>query len=188
MKKGYYVIAKEFSFCYSHRVHSQSLNSEYSIDTACKCRHLHGHQGTVNVYIKADKLKDGMCTDFKHLNWFKKFIDETLDHKFIMDSSDPLLYNIFPALNFQEFGSDPADTYDVHVEGFNTVKPSLYSDADTHIQELYEGLVVVPFVPTSENLSKWLFDIVSKKMKKIGVTVSQVQFCETPKSQANYHE
>ena len=38
-------ISKEFEFCYGHRVWSQTLNTEFSLDGCLKCRHLHGHQG-----------------------------------------------------------------------------------------------------------------------------------------------
>jgi 6-pyruvoyltetrahydropterin/6-carboxytetrahydropterin synthase len=174
-----YKIAKQFDFCYGHRVWSQSLNVEYSLDNCLKCRHLHGHQGTVVVYLEADELKDGMITDFKHLNWFKKWLDDVLDHKFIMDINDPLRTIQFPlSVDNLQFNEEN-DYWVVNREFFkSTIQP---------IQELYEGLVLVNFVPTSENLSKWIFDIIEKKMSKINIKVSQVQFFETPKSQSNYY-
>lgn len=91
-----YKIAKQFDFCYGHRVWSQSLNPIFSLDSCLKCRHLHGHQGTINIFLEAEELKEGMVTDFKHLNWFKKWLDDTLDHKFIMDINDPALGSLFP--------------------------------------------------------------------------------------------
>ena len=63
------------------------------------CRHLHGHQGKVIVYLKSDSLKSGMVTDFKHLNWFKKFLDDVIDHKFIIDISDPLFSTLLPNID-----------------------------------------------------------------------------------------
>jgi len=68
-------ISKQFDFCYGHRVWSQELNPEYSLDDCLMCRHLHGHQGKVLVHMESEKLKNGMVTDFKHLNWFKKIIN-----------------------------------------------------------------------------------------------------------------
>jgi 6-pyruvoyltetrahydropterin/6-carboxytetrahydropterin synthase len=49
-----------------------------------------------------------------------------------------------------------------------------------------EGYLIVDFVPTSENLSKWLFDIVNSKMSQIGVKVSRIDWFETPKSRSSY--
>ena len=66
-------ISKEFDFCYGHRVWSQTLNIDFSLDACLKCRHLHGHQGKVIVYLESNELNNSMVTDFKHLNWFKKF-------------------------------------------------------------------------------------------------------------------
>jgi 6-pyruvoyltetrahydropterin/6-carboxytetrahydropterin synthase len=65
------------------------------------------------------------------------------------------------------------------------LKPDQYQDLPSYEQEIYEGLVLVNFVPTSENLSKWLHQIIQNKMSHL-CKVSQVQFYETPKSQSNY--
>ena len=174
-------IAKEFEFCYGHRVWSQTLNAEYSLDSCLKCRHLHGHQGKLVVYLQAYELQDGMVTDFKHLNWLKKWLDDVLDHKFIMDINDPVFPQLFPGLK------DNLVMEDIDGEhSFRVPAPHLYENLEAPMNEIYEGLVFVDFVPTSENLSKWIFDIVSEKMRKIGVKVTGVQFFETPKSQSNY--
>ena len=60
------------------------------------CRHLHGHQGKIIVFLQSNELKNGMVTDFHHLNWFKLFLDNTLDHKFIIDIHDPLFATLLP--------------------------------------------------------------------------------------------
>lgn len=181
-------ISKEFDFCYGHRVWSQTLNKEYSIDNLCVCRHLHGHQGKVIVTLEGKDLIKGMVTDFKHLNWFKKFLDENLDHKFIVDKNDPL-YNIiipYPCTvgAVSTFSEWPLKEFK---EGFRIINPDSYKMLikDIYI-ELLEGFVIVDFVPTSENLSNWLFNIVKEKMDKIEVVTKSVQFYETPKSQSTY--
>jgi len=45
---------------------------------------------------------------------------------------------------------------------------------------------LVNFVPTSENLAKWLFEAVEAKMSLIDVHVSKISWNETPKSRAVY--
>ena len=85
-----WTIEKKFSFCYGHRVWNQTLDMGLSITPECKCRHLHGHEGEVTVCLSSAALTDGMVTDFKHLNWFKQWLDNVLDHKFIIDAIDPL--------------------------------------------------------------------------------------------------
>lgn len=184
MKK--WLIGKEFDFCYGHRVWSQELNEEYSLDSKLKCRHLHGHQGKLVVYLEDTKLKSGMVTDFKHLNWFKKWVDDVLDHKFIMDLNDPLLSHEYPVI-FRD-GEVDFNTLIEDKSGFWVINPDYYQDLIQPLQEKYEGGVFVNFIPTSENLSQWLFNVVQEKMSKINVTVSGVSFFETPKSQSNYYE
>lgn len=167
-------ISKQFDFCYGHRVWTQVLNSEYSLDTQCACRHLHGHQGLIKVFLDGEVLERGMVTDFKHLNWFKKWLDDTLDHKFIIDMNDPLREVMFPL----SFNSEVKDK----LSNCRIVQKQVYQNSPQHIQELYEGLVLVDFIPTSENLSSWIASIIEKKMEPLGVKVSKVEFYETPKS------
>jgi len=195
---GKWVIAKEFAGDYGHRVWSQQLDGELSCDNKCVCRHLHGHRATIIVHLEGDELVDGMVTDFHHLNWFKKFLDEVLDHKMILDIHDPLLSTILPDY-FMKEGAVLSDLLgdtiakekfvdsitNLHTDGYRTLK-----DWDefklSHLREHYEGIVLVPFVPTSENLARWLHEVVQNKMKKLDVTVQRIQFYETPKSQSNY--
>lgn len=172
-------ISKEFDFCYGHRVWSQTLNPEFSLDECLKCRHLHGHQGKILVYLEADELSNGMVTDFKHLNWFKQFIDDVLDHKFILDINDPLYSSLLSLVKKDELVQFP--------EGYKIVDLSKFTNEEIHIKELYEGYIIVDFVPTSENLSAWFLKIVQNKMKKLNVKVSHIEFLETPKSKSTFY-
>lgn len=172
-------ISKEFDFCYGHRVWSQTLNTEFSLDGCLKCRHLHGHQGKILVYLEAHKLTNGMVTDFKHLNWFKQFLDDTLDHKFILDINDPLFSTLLPHISRNDLIK-----FD---EGYLLPDLNKLKDKESHIIELYEGYVIVDFVPTSENLSAWFLKIVQNKMEKLNIKVSHVEFLETPKSKSTFY-
>lgn len=173
-------ISKEFDFCYGHRVWSQQLDVEFALDECLACRHLHGHQGKVIVHLEAPVLKQGMVTDFKHLNWFKVFLDSTLDHKFILDLNDPLFDTLLPHYKGQA-NLLSAD------EGYYTPDLSVIASEPRHVQEMYEGYVLVDYVPTSENLSAWLLGIVQRKMAKLDVTVSHLEFLETPKSKSTVY-
>jgi 6-pyruvoyltetrahydropterin/6-carboxytetrahydropterin synthase len=170
-------ISKQFDFCYGHRVWSQELNTEFSLDDCLMCRHLHGHQGKVLVHMESTKLKNGMVTDFKHLNWFKKFLDDTIDHKFIIDINDPLFSTLLPHYK------DKLNLISMN-ENYKIPDLTLIKDEPIHITEMYEGFIIVDFVPTSENLSAWLLDIVQKKMSQIDIKVSHLEYFETPKSRS----
>ena len=170
-------ISKQFDFCYGHRVWSQELNKEFALDECLMCRHLHGHQGKIIVELQSDKLKSGMVTDFKHLNWFKRFLDDTLDHKFIIDINDPLFETLLPHFKDKKY----LNRFD---EGFMIPDLSIVQNEPQHIKEMYQGYVIVEFVPTSENLSAWLLQIVQNKMATLDVEVSSLEFYETPKSKS----
>lgn len=170
-------ISKEFDFCYGHRVWSQQLDSEFSLTGCLACRHLHGHQGKVIVYLQSSELKDGMVTDFHHLNWFKQFLDTTLDHKFIIDINDPLFATLLPHFADKQHLIE-------HEAGYKIPDLTYVKEEPNHIIEMYEGYIIVDFVPTSENISTWLLQIIAKKMSRLEVKVSHVEFLETPKSRS----
>ena len=168
-------ITKEFGLDYGHRVWSQTLNKDYSLDDCLVCRHLHGHRMALFVELEAQTLEAGMVTDFKHLNWFKQWLDDVVDHKFIIDKSDPL----FEHITHKCVGDV---VWDASGEfGFFELDPK-----EPVVNELTESFVVVKFVPTSENLSKWFHGIVQSRMEGLGVKVSKITMMETPKSSAEY--
>lgn len=165
--------------CYGHRIHTQYLDANLSVNAACKCKHLHGHNATIIVTLCGSTLdKRGVIVDFNELNWFKKFIDDNLDHKFIIDRNDPLLDHLAPNGEVAIASPNPVGVCKLFVRPGITL-----TDA---VREMYEGIVIVDFVPTSENLSAWLFKVIQEKLNPLNITVHSVQFFETPKSQSTY--
>ena len=184
-------IEKLFNFAYGHRVWSQTLNKEFSIDSCLACRHLHGHEGQIAVGLKHSGLNDGMVTDFKHLNWFKEFVDNVVDHKFIIDIHDPAFERITGRKTSDvKYRRTVAHAEDSDIGYFPLIATmqAEVSDELTVDNEITESFVIVDFVPTSENLSKWFFKIVSRKMRKFDLEVAYIKFNETPKSMAVYYE
>ncbi len=78
-----YQVTKVIHFCYGHRL----LNYEG------KCRHLHGHNGKVEIELSAPRLdRRGMVRDFTEIKQvIQGWIDENLDHKMILRKDDPAL-------------------------------------------------------------------------------------------------
>lgn len=178
-------ISKQFNFAYGHRVYTQKLEKEFALDRQCVCRHLHGHEAEVHVHLEGDELDaQGMVTDFLHLSWLKKFFDETVDHKFIVDVRDPL-YDKLVGISLSQLSHVFVPETE-HWAGDIIHPPYLYANFDEVEREYYESFFIVDFIPTSENLAKWTYDLVSAKMSKIGVKVAEVEWWETPKSCARY--
>jgi 6-pyruvoyltetrahydropterin/6-carboxytetrahydropterin synthase len=189
-----WTIDKQFSFCYGHRVWSQKLESSYCEDgdSKPKCRHIHGHEGLVHVFLESDKLERGMVTDFKHLGWLKNFLDKIVDHRFIIDSKDPMFGVLVDAVYNELTYRNPIKFNDVVVPGTNHIAgreidlTGISNLACTPEYEVLSGYFIVDFIPTSENLSKWLYDCVQAKMATLGIKVSQIDWYETPKSRSTY--
>jgi 6-pyruvoyltetrahydropterin/6-carboxytetrahydropterin synthase len=180
-----HIIDKTFEFCYGHRVWTQKLNGEYAADLKCACRHLHGHEGKLQVYLRSPTgVLDptGMVTDFRHLEWLKKWINEYIDHQFVLDKSDPLYNQIVG-----DRGLVPVLIPNTeHVAGWHLDLAGL--DPNTPEYEYYEGFMIVDFVPTSENLSSWMAELVDIKMKPLNVTVDHIDWWETPKSRSVFYK
>lgn len=181
-------ISKDFSFCYGHRVYTQELNPEFSIDSSCKCRHLHGHEALVTVFLTSSELdKAGMVTDFKHLGWLKNWLDDNIDHKFIISRYDPVAPTLIPDWVYNYYKDVRVDTrlagWTIDIKKYLQENPD---SLDSTQVEYLGSFFIVDFVPTSEHLSKWLYGLVQHKMQKLNVKVSKIDWWETPKSRATY--
>ena len=174
-----FLIDKTFEFCYGHRVWTQTLDGRFSDDLTCACRHLHGHEAKVQVFLEGETLNPhGMVTDFRHLEWLKKWLNQYLDHQFVLHTEDPLLPLLVPSTLTR------VPVYvDTQLAGFSLYG---YETMDFASQEMMEGMFLVNFVPTSENFSKWIHSLVTEKMKPLGVRVSRVDWWETPKSRSSF--
>lgn len=80
--RGAHRVTKAISFCYGHRL----------LDYDGKCRHLHGHNGLVEIDIAADYLTEtGMVIDFAEAKAaLGGWIDGHLDHRMILSERDPI--------------------------------------------------------------------------------------------------
>ena len=199
-KVNKWVIDKQFDFCFGHRVWSQELNTKYSLDGCLACRHLHGHQGKVKLFLGANDLNKGMVTDFKHTNIFKKWLDDVMDHKFVIDINDPLFNSLCSevvgsgstteAMSHTYYNKDY--DYSMFTEGY--IDTVLTSSGSNHlneaqkqaIREKYEGLIIVDFIPTSERLCQWWYEVANKMLNGLGIDVVAVEYWETPKSHCRY--
>jgi 6-pyruvoyltetrahydropterin/6-carboxytetrahydropterin synthase len=63
--------------------------------------------------------------------------------------------------------------------------PKIEHDEEVQ-KEYYESFYFVDFPPTSECLSKWIYDFVAERMKPLKVEVASVTWYESPKSKSVY--
>lgn len=196
-------ITKDFDFCYGHRVWTQKLNAELSVNQPCKCRHLHGHQGKITIKLEAETLENGMVTDFHHLNWFKVWLDDFFDHKMILDFKDPLLidllHNVYGSVDDPRCWSTHHHLLEPEAQFYTPNMNTLRNNTGEfpkpiaqHQLEFLEGLCVVNFIPTSENLSRFFFIHVEEEVRRLQeafgfhVMARSVTFQETPKTSATF--
>jgi 6-pyruvoyltetrahydropterin/6-carboxytetrahydropterin synthase len=78
-----YTVIREIHFSYGHRLR----------DYSGKCRHLHGHNGKVEVEIRSEVLDStGMVTDFGEMKRkLQGWIDAELDHRMLLRRDDPVI-------------------------------------------------------------------------------------------------
>jgi 6-pyruvoyltetrahydropterin/6-carboxytetrahydropterin synthase len=75
-------VTKTIQVCYGHRL----------LNYAGKCRHLHGHNGKVEIELSSERLdRRGMVRDFEEIKrTLQRWIDTTLDHTMLLRKDDPL--------------------------------------------------------------------------------------------------
>ena len=100
-------VNKEIRFCYGHRL----------LRYSGPCRHLHGHNGLVEVTIESETLDErDMVVDFDDVKRIvKDWVDEHLDHRMLLAHDDPIL----PKL--QELG-EPVTVFDGNPTAENIAK------------------------------------------------------------------
>lgn len=74
-----FTITKRFDFSASHQLDH--------LDPGHQCARLHGHNYAVEVVIESPALDDrGFCqVDYGELDPFKRYLDDTLDHRHLND-------------------------------------------------------------------------------------------------------
>jgi 6-pyruvoyltetrahydropterin/6-carboxytetrahydropterin synthase len=75
-----YSVTQIIHFCYGHRL----------LNYAGKCRHLHGHNGLVEIELASPRLdRRGMVRDFGEIKrTIQAWIDRELDHKMLLCRTD----------------------------------------------------------------------------------------------------
>ena len=176
-------------FDYGHNVWVQNLDEVLSCGSEPKCLRQHGHRGKVIAYLTADKglisANSNMVIDFNDMKIMTKWIDSTLDHNYLIDINDPGCEDTFHHF-WKEGVIDPAVLI-WKEEGHWIINPDAYKDMSGHLYNKYRSFIILPFVPTSENLAKWMYDVMTDKMKSTGVKVHKIEWYETPKSRATYY-
>ncbi len=201
------VIDKEFHWEAGHRVWSQALDTKYTSrgEGCCACKFRHGHSYKMKVFLEetipGENIKNtGMVLDFKMIGFMKDFVDDVLDHKMLIDINDPLHGEDSTWLLDDDGRLDLEGTCHKMPEGYwipdmtkiiNSMKDfqkrfggdSIDSPKNQAIIEKYEGTVLVPFVPTSENIAGWLLEVAQNKLESLSdVKVTAIELWETPKS------
>jgi len=212
-----FIISKTFEFSSAHSVHSQRLNPDWAANTYPKCRRLpgHGHNYRLVVYLASEKL-DGsqMVTDFGHLGWLKRFIDDCFDHKLILGIDDPAFSVLFEKLELlrgdflllpgkatvtlvtreyrvRNFTADRVPLEEISASRFltfnNFSSPDGSPVADFY-QRLIDGIALFEGSPTSENLARFFYYFVRENVRPLGVECLKVDIYETSTSCASYGE
>lgn len=174
-----FTIDKSFNFEMGHRVWAQQLNRpDLSIETACACKHLHGHSYEIKVFLGSDTLDQSqMVTDFKNLNFMKEFVDSVLDHKFMIDINDP---------NFEIItGVHPSLVSDS--KNFSNMTEYVRYENDPARFLHHTSFVLVDFVPTSENICRYLKFYAQERIGDFAKVVA-VELWETKKSHCRYED
>lgn len=180
-----FTIDKEFNFEMGHRVWAQKLDRpDLSIETECACKHLHGHSYTIKVFLGADTLdQSAMVTDFKNLNFMKEFVDGVLDHKFMIDINDPNFEIITSIPNTFKDSADENNFANFLNLGEAVAHQGLPAAKQLHLN----SFVLVDFVPTSENICKYLKLYAQERIGDFA-TVTAVELWETKKSHCRYED
>jgi 6-pyruvoyltetrahydropterin/6-carboxytetrahydropterin synthase len=125
-----------------------------------KCRNLHGHRYKIEVGVD-DKIitEDGSSSE-------GMVIDFGDLKQIMMDEIDAKLdhgFMMFEDENLWKYFKDFRDGLDMKI-------------------------IAVSFIPTAENIAKWLYIKMKMKLEEVGIKIKYVKIWETPTSTAKYEE
>lgn len=158
-----YIVQKSIEFDAGHRVP----------DHASKCRNPHGHRYKVEACVGSRALQPtgserGMVLDFGRIKQLLQTkVHDPLDHGFIVASED---HDLLAAFNCY----DETNNFELCSSDYGW------------------KVIILPYVPTAENLARWIYDELDNEIKKIGydtdfeVWLDAVIVYETPNSKAIY--
>ncbi|NRP70903.1 hypothetical protein ILFOPFJJ_01785 [Ensifer psoraleae] len=125
-----------------------------------KCRHLHGHNYRVHFSCEADELDNvGRVIDFSDMkSKLCMWLEENWDHKMLLWEHDPVANALID----------------------DTIKTG-------NGTSIGDGIVLVPFNPTAENIAQHLVLVVGpQQLKGTGIKLVRCEVEETRKCSAVY--
>ena len=143
-------------------------------DHKSKCKNLHGHRyevfATAVGELVTEGSETGMVTDFSFLKeMMMKTVDETFDHGLILYYGDIVLMRMMDHPLYTK-------TYAEVKRG--AIVPLLLVD--------FGKVIVIPVVPTAENLARLWYEMIAREMQLDGVQarLKSVKVFETPNCSA----
>ena len=197
-----YTIEKTFTGDLAHRIHTQRLDSDFTEGNSkvLKCRRFHGHTFGLKVKLGSSTLENNMVLDYNELGFVKDMVNDILDHRTLIATSDPILLKVIMpvASNYITRNEDEICSLTTETpwtsEEYMALKFNIETVKDPDIKEFLDSFVIVPVTTSSENISKWIFGIVESRVNKFNqvhntdVKVVSVSYKETPNSEAVYSE
>lgn len=160
------LITKEIEWDMGHRVPNHKS----------QCRNPHGHRYRMQVTLSGDVISEGgssdegMVIDFSDIKTIsKEFVDEILDHGFMYYEGDKVMKQFFQMWQLMKDPWDLTKGLKNRRDGFKYIE--------------------VDFIPTAENIAKWIFDRLSSKFKDTygtGLKLYSIKLWETPTSSVMY--
>ena len=171
-----HLITREIGIDAAHRVPTHGS----------KCASLHGHRYRIEVacrgVLAADGEQTGMVVDFGFLKEeMMDVIDRWCDHGTILWIKDPLIPIIYPDVDPSAYSQDVIDA----IENYGA---QTWTAIDREFT-MAGKLVIVPFIPTAENLAQWWYGLLAPRVDERSEGRSKiysVQVWETPNCSSIY--
>lgn len=169
---------------------ASSINVRHNMEVAHrlylqpgKCQNIHGHSMMVKLTLYGEVNEEGIFggADFSVLKkMFRGYIDETYDHRLLLNAADPWAHAIMNVDEIKAMAED--DSFQVHLDRAQTFLP---------------GLQACMGDPTTENLAKWICEAMTRLLipsltstewpfPDLELEMTEVEITETGTNGASY--